>query len=238
MAGFKNGLQKVGDVYHYCFRINRKQFKGSTRAHDHQTAKKILESKRQEALLGKPSVQKEAPAFAALVEDWLSTHARTTSTGHLRGVEHISRIWLTPHIGTYRIDQVTRGMILETRSRMLEAGRSMATANHLLRVVKLLWNHAVAAEFIESVPFKVKPLRVQKKPRPTVPASRVPEFLAAVDAKSHAPQIAVMLKVMLGLLLISNDGSVNLLREGMLLSCSNPMRSALSKWQVTPGSTV
>jgi len=29
MAGFKNGLQKVGDVYHYCFRINGQQYKGS-----------------------------------------------------------------------------------------------------------------------------------------------------------------------------------------------------------------
>ncbi len=199
MAGFKNGLQKVGDVYHYCFRINRKQFKGSTRAHDLQTAKKVLEGKRQEALLGKPSVPKEAPTFAALVQDWLTAHARTTSAGHRQGVEHISRMWMTPHLGTCRIDQVTQGMILEARSRMLEAGRSMATANHLLRVVKLLWNHAVASGFIESIPFKVKPLRVQKKPRPVVPASRVPEFLAAIDAKSHAPQIAVMLKVMLGL---------------------------------------
>ena len=123
MAGFKNGLQKVGDVYHYCFRINRKQFKGSTRAHDLQTAKKVLEGKRQEALLGKPSVPKEAPTFAALVQDWLTAHARTTSAGHRQGVEHISRMWLTPRLGTCSIDQVTQGMILEARSRMLEAGR-------------------------------------------------------------------------------------------------------------------
>ncbi len=199
MAGFKNGLQKVGGVYHYCFRIHKKQFKGSTRAHDLQTAKKILENKRLEALLGKPTSQKEVPTFSALVKEWLSAHARTASAGHCQGVEHISRIWLTPHLGTIRIDQVTQGMILETRSRMLEAGRSMATANHLLRVVKLLWNYAVAAGFIEQVPFKVKALRIQRKPRPTVPASRVPDFLAAVDAQSHSPQAAVMLKVMLGM---------------------------------------
>ncbi len=183
MAGFKNGLQKVGDTYHYCFRINGKQSKGSTRAHDLQTAKKVLEEKRREAILGKTLQPKEVPTFSALVKEWLSVHARTASAGHCQGVEHISRIWLTPHLGTNRIDQVTQGMILDIRSRMLEAGRSMATANHLLRVVKLLWNHAVAAGFIEQVPFKVKALRIQRKPRPTVPASRVPEFLAAVDER-------------------------------------------------------
>lgn len=199
MAGFKNGLQKVGGVYHYCFRIHRQQFKGSTRAHDLQTAKKILEGKRLEALLGKPTSQKEVPTFSALVKDWLSVHARTVSAGHCQGVEHITRIWLTPYLGSCPVDQVSQGMILEARARMLEAGRSMATANHLLRVVKLLWNYAVAAGFIEQVPFKVKTLRIQRKPRPTVPASRVSEFLAAVDAQSHSPQAAVMLKVMLGM---------------------------------------
>ena len=199
MAGFKNGLQKVGDVYHYCFRVHGRQFKGSTRAHDLSTAKKVLEEKRQEAILGKPAAPKEAPTVAALVNEWLASHSRTASARHLQSVELMSRIWLTPYVGKCRIDQVTQGMILEARSRMLEAGRSIATANHLLRVVKLLWNHAVAGGFIGSVPFKVKALRAQKKPRPTVPASRIPEFLEAVDAHSHSPQVAVMLKVMLGL---------------------------------------
>lgn len=166
MAGFKNGLQKVGDVYHYCFRINRKQCKGSTRAHDLTTAKKVLEQKRREAIVGKPLVLREALTFPGLVKEWLATHSRTASARHLQNVELISRIWLTPYLGKYPIDEVTQGMILEVRSRMLEAGRSMATANHLLRVVKLLWNYAVDAGFIDVVPFKVKALRVQRKPRP------------------------------------------------------------------------
>jgi integrase len=199
MAGFKNGLQRVGVVYHYCFRLHGKQYKGSTRAHDLLTARKVLEEKRQEAILGKTAPTKEAPNFETLVKDWITTHAQTASPRHIQNVELISRIWLTPYLGKCGIDRVTQGQILDVRSRMLEAGRSMATANHLLRVVKLLWNYAVAAGFIEQVPFKVKALRIQRKPRPTVPASRVPEFLAAIDSKSHSRQVAVMLKVMLGM---------------------------------------
>ena len=200
MAGFKNGLQKVGSgAYYYCIRVNGKQYKGSTRAHDLQTAKKVLETKRREALLGKPIVPTEAPTFSALVTEWLTIHSRTASARHLQSVELVARIWLTPTIGKCRIDQVNQGMILAARSRMLEAGRSLATANHLLRVVKLLWNYAVAAGFIERVPFKIKALRVQKKPRPTVPAARMPEFLAAIDARSRSSQVSVILKVMLGM---------------------------------------
>jgi integrase len=199
MAGFRNGLQKVGDTYHYCFRIHGQQYKGSTRARDQKTAKKVLESKRQEALLGAPLIQAEPPTVSALVKDWLLTHAHITCERHRKGVEIMTRIWLIPVVGDLPIDKVTQGMILSARSRLLEAGRSLSTANHFLRIVKLLWNHAVEMGYIHAVPFKVKLLRVQKKPRPTVPASKVPEFLAAIDTQSQSPQAAVMLKVMLGM---------------------------------------
>jgi len=92
MAGFRNGLQKVGDTYHYCFRIHGQQYKGSTRARDQKTAKKVLESKRQEALLGAPLIQAEPPTVSALVKDWLLTHAHITCERHRKGVEIMTRI--------------------------------------------------------------------------------------------------------------------------------------------------
>jgi len=199
MAGFKNGLQKVGDVYHFCFRVNSKQFKGSTRARDLQTARKVLEEKRQEAILGKPLHPAEVLTFAALVQEWISIHAVFASRKHIENVELMSRIWLIPRFGKTAIDQITLGMVLEARSRLLEAGRSVSTANSLFRVVKLLMNHAVTAGHLESVPFRIKLLKVQRKPRPIVPASRIPEFLAAVDARSKSPHVTVMIKAMLGL---------------------------------------
>jgi len=199
MAGFKNGLQKVGDVYHFCFRIHGKQYKGSTRARDMQTAKKVLEEKRQEAILGKSLHPLEMPTVACLVKDWLNSRRSSASFKHLQSVEVVTRIWLLPSLGKQPIDQVTTGMILEARAKLLEAGRSIATANHFLRVVKLLWNHAVAAGYLEAVPFKIKTLKAQKKPRPTVPADRFQEFLTAVDSRAHTPHVPVIIRVMLGL---------------------------------------
>ena len=161
MTGFKNGLQKVGEVYHFCIRVHGKQFKGSTRARDMQTAKKVLEEKRQEAILGKSLRPAESPTVSFLVKDWLTSHRSSASFKHLQSVEVISRIWLIPSLGKIPIDNVSTGMILETRAKLLEAGRAVATANHFLRVVKLLWNHAVASGYLEIVPFKVKAGRRQ-----------------------------------------------------------------------------
>ena len=199
MAGFKNGLQKVGQTYHYCLRVHGRQYKGSTRAHDLKTAKKVLEEKRQEAILGKSVRPTVIPTVVELVQDWMNSRRSSASPKHLQSVELMSRLWIAPSLGKQPIDRVTTGMILEIRARLLDAGRSMETANHLLRVIKLLWNHAVTAGYIEAVPFKVKPLRVQKKPRPIIPASRFQEFLSAIDAATDEPHVRVLLRVMVGM---------------------------------------
>lgn len=199
MAGFRNGLQKVGDTYHFCFRVHSKQYKGSTRARDIQTAKKVLDEKRKEAILGKTLRPTTIPTVTDLVQDWLNSRRSSASAKHLQSVELMSRIWITPSLGKEPINRVTTGMILEIRAKLLDAGRSMETANHLLRVVKLLWNHGVSAGYIEAVPFKVKPLRVQKKPRPIIPASRFQEFLSAIDATTDESHVRVLLRVMVGM---------------------------------------
>ncbi|HNX37586.1 MAG TPA: site-specific integrase [Candidatus Cloacimonadota bacterium] len=75
----------------------------------------------------------------------------------------------------------------------------VATANHVSRVVSLLWNYAVLVGHIEAVPFHVKPLKHQKTPRPTLSAFKVTEFLSAVDRRTRNPQIRVLIRAMIGL---------------------------------------
>ena len=71
---FKNGLAKQpGGQFLYCLKINGHQYKGSTRATDLATARKVLEEKRRQILLGNCGVRM-VPTFGEVREEWLSIH--------------------------------------------------------------------------------------------------------------------------------------------------------------------
>jgi integrase len=212
---YRNALGKHSTgVYYYCFRLEGRQFKGSTHTKDLVIARRVLAQKKDEArdllaqeakslgLKGRsepPSQQPSVPTVSELLRAWLEIHRPTVSESHLRSVEQVGRNWLLPFLGDSPIDQIGAQEVLTLRSRILASKRSPSTANHVGRVLSLLWNFAVVTGFLKHLPFKVKPLRVQRKPRAILPAVRVQEFLAAVDERVQNPQVRVILRVQLGL---------------------------------------
>jgi integrase/recombinase XerC len=199
MANNQPGLKKVGEYWHYSLKVNGQRVHGSTRAKDLATAKKILEEKRKDLLCGQFRIVTRIPTLAELVQEWLKVHQPIHSAKHLTQVEQHARIWLLPAMGSTRIDRISTTALHGLRSRILEAGRSPVTANNMLRIVRLLFGYAMKMHYLERVPFEVKPLRVQKKPRPTVAAPQLHEFLGAVDSSARNPHVAVILRVMVGL---------------------------------------
>lgn len=196
---FKNGLAKQpGGQYHYCIRVNGQQFKGSTRATDLATARKVLEERRRQILMGDCGFTK-IPTLGEVRDEWLKIHKAVHSPKHWKDVETVSRIWILPAFRTHRMDRVSTGDAMLLRSKMLEAGRSPVTVNDMLKILKLLGNFAVRQGHISKLPFRVQFLKVQKKPRPTVSAPQVQVFLAAVDKAAQNPHVAVILRVMVGL---------------------------------------
>ncbi len=199
MANKIQGLQKVGEYWHYSLKANGQRIHGSTRARDLATAKLVLEEKRKEMLKGQLRIVCRIPTLTELVKEWAQVHRQVHSPRHLKNVESHARIWLLPQLGTTRIDRVTTMDVLEIRNRVLEAGRSMTTANNLLRIIHLLFGYALKVNYLERLPFKVMPLRVQKKPRPVLAVSMVQTFLASVDRHTRNPHAPVMVRVMIGL---------------------------------------
>ena len=199
MPRYRNGLSKVGKVYHYCFRIHGEQFKGSTRAADRASAEKVLAQKRKEALFGPPEPVVVIPVMKDHVRNWLDTHRPTHSVQHLKSVEHLTRNWIIPALGDLRVNRVNTQAVLNLRRQILEKGRSPATANLVLRVLKLLLNFAIRLDLIEKIPFKVQQIKTQKPPRPTIPPNRMKDFLAAVDQRATSPQAATLIRLMVGL---------------------------------------
>jgi len=199
MAGKIQGLNKIGEYWHYSLKANGQRIHGSTRARDLMTAKLVLEEKRKELLKGQLRIACRIPTLTELVKEWMQVHRQVHSPRHLGTVESYARIWLLPKLGTSRVDRFTTLNVLEIRNRLLESGRSPTTANNLLRVIKLLFGYAAKVNYLERVPFQVRPLRVQRKPRPVLPVGMVKAFLACVDRHSRNPHAPVMVRVMIGL---------------------------------------
>lgn len=196
---FKNGLAKQeGGPFLYCIKIGGRQYKGSTRANDLPTARKVLEEKRRQILLGECAIR-TMPTFGEVRDEWLKIHKPVHSRKHWKDVESVTRLWLLPHLRSHRIDRISTSDALYLRSSMLEAGRSPVSVNDMLKILKLIGNFGILQGYIIRLPFKVQFLRIQKKPRPTLPADLIHSFFAAVDKTAKNPHIKVILRVMVGL---------------------------------------
>ena len=139
------------------------------------------------------------PTLAELTKEWMKVHEKVHSQKHLLSVDQHTRIWILPKLGSTRIDRVKAADLLAIRSLMLERGRSVTTVNNAHKILKLILGYGVRVGYLDLMPFKVGFLKVQKKPRPIVPASRVQEFLSTVDQSAKNPHVPVMIRVMVGL---------------------------------------
>lgn len=199
MANTHPNLIRKGRYWHYALKVGGQRAHGSTRATDLGTAKKVLEAKRKELLDGEVRRREAMPTLSKLVEEWFRINRGCLSSKHLIRTEQIARMWLLPRLGPMPINRITTSDALAVRSRVLEAGRSQVTANNILRTLKFLLNFAVKMQYLERNRCRVTFLRIQRKPRPTLPAARVQEFLEAVDRATACPQKRCMVRVMLGM---------------------------------------
>lgn len=184
-------IKKRGSVYHYRFQVKGERFTGSTGTANRQQALAIAMDRWQEAkdrARGILPMQTLAEARTA----WLETHAATASIGHFQNVER----WDPLDLGDVMLDRLSTELVEGARNRFLQ-GRSPATANGWLRILNLLGNEAVRLGRLATIPWRVKMLKVQRRPRPTLPVAKVKAYLAALDA--HNPQVGTAARLMIGL---------------------------------------
>lgn len=199
MASQTPGLTKVGRYWHYSIVVSGIRAHGSTRATDLLTARKVMEERRKELILGKTAPRTRQFTVRELVDLWLKSNRDVFSDTHLRSAECALRKWVLPVIGKQALKQVGNAAILDVRNHQLAAGKSPTYANNTLKTVRALFNFAVKLGNLPEIPFEVPRLRVQKKPRPVVACGRVAEFFAAVDEEARNPHVRVILRVMVGL---------------------------------------
>lgn len=194
------GLKKVGPFWHYSIQVNGQRAHGSTKATDLATARRVMEEKRRELLHDQLNLTKRVlPSLNQVWEAWWKANQTAFSPKHLVSVECRYRRWIKPDLGSVRVDRIKTDDVLALRTRQLEAGRSERYANNTLELLRTLTRFAIRLGHLEQLPFRVKPLRIQRKPRPTVPAGQVATFLAAADKASRNPQVGVMLRALVAL---------------------------------------
>ncbi len=190
-------LFKVGTIWHYRFQIDGKRVQRSTHETDRQRADRIADQAHRRAKLWARG-GREIPTVSELVSQWLEIHQASASVAHVKVVETFGRLHLQG-LGDVLIDELTTDRIEQARVRHLET-HAPVSANQWLKVLRLLCNWAVRRGVIPAVPFRVKALKVQKKPRAILPVNLAHDWLAAVDAREgDRDGVRTAVRLMLGL---------------------------------------
>jgi len=191
---------KVGRTYHYRFQVKPfARVQRSTRLRDKGKAQVVADRAYDDALT-RANGGNPIPTLAELHAEWLAVRGAHSSAHHVRSVTSFGKLHMGAMAGR-RIDQIDTDTVERARSALL-ADHSRATANHWLRILKLLVRWAVRREIVPRLPWDVAMLAVQKRPRAILPLSAVAAWFGAIDAQAGAASpvsIAVRLMLLLGL---------------------------------------
>lgn len=188
---------KVGGVWHYRFQVAGVRVQKSTRLRSRARAEQLAQLAYDTAVV-RANGGEPVPTLDELAGAWLVVHRPTVSARHYSSVETFQRLHLydlgdTPigDIGTADVELARNAHLVEHRP---------ATANHWLRIMKLLALWAVKRGIISTLPWKVAMLKVQKRPRAILPVDVTRAWFEAIDkATRRAPAAATAVRLMFGL---------------------------------------
>ena len=205
--GYTNGLKKEGEVFVYKFVYKGEPHRGSTGCRFHADAVRWLKKYRSELALRKFGIMKEPTLREALIR-WKSVAPRTNKHEQIDSMDAA----ITTYFKDY-LDQVLSALTTEPVEEVLldyieskgdgpgRKSHSKGGSNALLLRLNTLMNFAVRCEMIPRKPYNVSSTVPQQQPRTVVRASRVKDFLAALDSSVQSSHIrlAILLQMGLGL---------------------------------------
>jgi integrase/recombinase XerC len=188
---------RVGAVWHYRFQVAGVRTQKSTRLRNRARAERHAQQAYDAAVV-RANGGEPVPTLDELTGDWLVVHRPTVSSAHIRSVETFRRLHQYGLADTPISDIGTADVELARNEHLVE--HRPATANHWLRIMKLLAMWAVKRGIIAALPWKVAMLKVQKRPRAILPVDVTREWFAAIDkATRRAPAAACAIRLMFGL---------------------------------------
>jgi len=190
-------LFRVGKVWHYRFQINLARTQRSTRETIKHRAEAVAERAFRQARMWSRG-DEPVPTLCELVDQWLTVHKPTVSRRHTDIVEAFGRLHLY-ELGDVMIDELTTERVEEARLEHIKT-HAPATTNLWLKLLRLVCNWAVRRKVIPAIPFTVKLLKVQKRPRPILSVALAQKWLDEIDRiAGDCHGVAVAVRLMLGL---------------------------------------
>lgn len=188
---------KVGGVWHYRFQVAGQRVQRSTRLKARGAAE-VVAKREYDAAIVRANGGEPVPTLDELTGAWLCVHRPTASPAHIRSVETFRRLHMYG-LGDKPIGGITTEDVELARIAHLDDHRP-ASANHWLRILKLLTMWAVKRGILAASPWKVAMIKVQKRPRAVLPMDVARTWFGAVDeACKRTPDVGTAVRLMFGL---------------------------------------
>ncbi|VWC40637.1 integrase [Burkholderia lata] len=188
-------LFQVGKIWHYRFQSGGRRRQRSTGETARRRAELVAACAIEDAQRAARGLE-PLPTLCGLARQWIVAHELVVSASHLKGMREFGRLHLYG-LADVKIDEISTSLVEAARAGHL-AGHAPATANHWLRLLRLLFRWAVRRKLITEVPWVLKPIKVQRRPRAILPARSALDWLGAVDAQGR-PAVSCAIRLMLGL---------------------------------------
>ncbi|MDR5853040.1 site-specific integrase, partial [Caballeronia sp. LZ003] len=190
-------LFRVGKCWHFRFQVNGARVQRSTRESVKHKAEVVAARAYHDAKLWSRG-REPVPTLRELFVKWIGANEPIVSGAHIKSMRTVARLHLYK-LGDVSIDQLTNEAIEQARLEYLKT-HSRASANHWLKSIKVVCNWAVRRNILPMVPWSVKLIKLQKRPRTTLPISMTAKWLIEVDAAAaRRPGVSFAVRLMLGL---------------------------------------
>ncbi|PIG31084.1 phage integrase family protein [Janthinobacterium sp. 35] len=190
-------LFRVKKVWHFRFQVGGARVQRSTRERTRAKAEPVAARAYADAVT-RANGGHPVPTLDELFKAWLQVQGPVSSAAHVRSVDVVHRLHMYELGGLAVSDVTTAHIELARNQHLLE--HKPATANHWLRVMKLIANWAVKRGIIAHLPWRVTMLKVQKRPRATLPLDVAKAWFGAVDSASvRTPTVGTAVRLMFGL---------------------------------------
>lgn len=190
-------LHRVGEILHYDISLPGLRIRKTTREKSEQRAWKVAEQRYVEAK-NRLNGKEPTPTVAKAVEAWLEAHQYTRSANYLRSVETFGRLHLYGLRGV-RLDRLDNKLVQAALNQHLAGGRKLETGYAWLRNLKVVCKWAKDNRMLEGLTWRIPMVRLQQKAKVTIPARKVPEWMAALEAATKNPQVILACRMMFGL---------------------------------------